>query len=115
MWIVLQIIINGLALWLAAYLVPGIVYSGNIVYLLFAGLVMGLVNILIKPVVTLLSLPLIILTLGLFYLVVNGLMLALVATLLPGLTVQGCMPAILGGIVIGVFNWVVRGLVFDRD
>ncbi len=115
MWIILQIIINGLALWLAAYLVPGIVYSGNVLYLLVAGLVMGLVNILIKPVVTLLSLPLIILTLGLFYLVVNGLMLALVATLLPGLTVQGCMPAILGGIVIGVFNWVVRGLVFDRD
>lgn len=115
MWIILQIIINGLALWLAAYLVPGIVYSGNVVYLLVAGLVMGLVNILVKPLVTLLSLPLIIVTLGLFYLVVNGLMLWLVAALLPGLSVQGCLPAILGGIVIGVFNWVVRGLVFDRD
>jgi putative membrane protein len=115
MWIVLQIIINGLALWLAAYLVPGIVYSGNVLYLLVAGLVMGLVNVLVKPLVTLLSLPLIILTLGLFYLVVNGLMLWLVAALLPGLSVQGCLPAILGGLVIGVFNWVVRGLVFDRD
>ncbi|MCB1055015.1 MAG: phage holin family protein [Acidobacteria bacterium] len=114
MWIIVQIVINAAALWLAAYLVPGVTYTGNVVYLLLAGLVMGLVNLLVKPVVTLLSLPLIIVTLGLFYLVVNGLMLALVATLLQGLTVDGCMPAILGGLVIGVFNWVVRGLL-DRD
>ena len=79
MWIIVQIVINAAALWLAAYLVPGVTYTGNVVYLLLAGLVMGLVNLLVKPVVTLLSLPLIIVTLGLFYLVVNGLMLALVA------------------------------------
>lgn len=115
MWIVLQIVINAAALWLAAYLVPGITYTGNVWYLFLAGLVMGVINLVIKPVVTLLSLPLIVLTLGLFYLAVNGLMLALAATLLNGLTVDGCMPAILGGIVIGLFNWVVRGLVFDRD
>lgn len=114
MWMVLQIVLNALALWLAATLVPGVVYTGNVLYLLFAGLVMGLVNLLVKPVVTLLSLPFIILTLGLFYLVINGLMLWLVAVLLPGLSVDGCLPAILGGLVIGLFNWVVRGLVLDR-
>ena len=52
--------------------------------------------------------PLIILTLGLFYLAVNGLMLYLAAALLDGLTIQGCLPAILGAIVLGLFNWAVR-------
>ena len=78
-----------------------------------AGLVMGLVNLLVKPLVTLLSLPFIVLTLGLFFLVINGLMLYLAAFLLSGLTVEGCLPAILGGMVLALFNWLIRGL--DRQ
>ena len=101
-----QVLLNAVALLLASYLVPGIVYHGN-------GL-LGLVNLLVKPLVTLLSLPLIVLTLGLFYLAVNGLMLLLAAWLVPGLEVQGCLPAILGGVVIGLFNWVVRAFAKDE-
>jgi putative membrane protein len=104
----LQIVLNGLGLLLAAHLVPGIHYQGGLLYLLLAGLVIGLINLLVKPLVTLLSLPLIILTLGLFYLAVNGLMLYLAAGLLSGLSIDGCLPAILGGLVMGLFNWAVR-------
>ena len=75
-----------------------------------AGLVLGLVNLIVKPIVSFFSFPLILLTLGLFYLVINGLMLYLAAFLLDGLRVDGCLPAILGGLVIAAFNWVVRAL-----
>lgn len=108
--ILTQILLNGLGILIAAWLVPGIRYEGGLVYLLLVGLVIGLINLLVKPAVLLLSLPLIVLSLGLFYFVVSGLMLALAATLLPGLTVDGCGAAILGGIVMALFNWLVRGL-----
>ena len=103
-----QIALNGVAVLIAAYLVPGIVYSGGLPQLLLVGLALGVVNLIVKPVVSLLSLPLIMLTLGLFYLVINGLMLYLVAWLIPDLQVQGCGAAILGGLVIALFNWVTR-------
>jgi putative membrane protein len=102
-----QIVLNAAGLWLAANLVPGIHYRGSVPYLLLAGLVIGLLNLLVKPLVTLLSLPLIVLTLGIFYLAINGLMLYLAAALLHGLTIDGCLPALLGGLVMGLFNWLV--------
>jgi putative membrane protein len=109
----LQIALNGVAVLIAAYLVPGIVYTGSLPYLLLVGLVMGLVNLIVKPIVTFFSLPLILVTLGLFYLVINGLMLYVAASLLDGLQVHGCGAAILGGLVIAVFNWLVRA--FTKD
>jgi putative membrane protein len=109
---ILQVALNGVAILLAAYLVPGVHYEGGWLYLLLAGLVIGLINLLVKPLVSLLSLPLVIVTLGLFYLVINGAMFWLAAWLLSGLTVDGCLPAIGGGLVIALFNWVVRAL-FD--
>ena len=110
MRILAQLLLNGFARLAAATFVPGIEYQGGVLYLLLAGLVLGLVNLLVKPLVTLLSLPLIVLTLGLFYLVINALMIYLVALLLVGFQVDGCLPALLGGLVLGVFNWLVRGI-----
>jgi putative membrane protein len=104
----LQIVLNGVAVLIAAYLIPGIVYTGSLPYLLLVGLVIGLLNLLVKPILTFFSLPLIVVTLGLFYLVINGLMLWLAASFLDGLEVEGCLPAVLGGAVLAVFNWLVR-------
>jgi len=105
----LQIVLNGVAVLVAAYLVPGITYTGSLPALLLVGLVVGLVNLIVKPVVTLFSLPLIVLTLGLFYLLINGLMLYIAAWLLPHhLEVHGCGAAILGGLVVALVNWLVR-------
>jgi putative membrane protein len=105
----LQIVLNGVAVLVAAYLVPGIDYTGSLAALLLVGLVVGLVNLVVKPIVTLLSLPLIAVTLGLFYLVINGLMLYVAAWLLPHhLHVRGCGAAILGGVVVALVNWAVR-------
>ncbi len=110
---VVQVIANSAAVVLAAHFIPGISYHGGLLYLLLVGLVIGLINLLVKPVVTFLSCPLIVLTLGLFYLVINGLMLALAAFFLEGLTIAGFLPAILGGIVLALVNWLARALLLD--
>ena len=108
MKLLVQVLLNGIALLVAANIVPGIHWQGGVLYLFLAGLVFGLINLLVKPVVTILSIPLIVVTLGLFFLVVNALMLGLAAWLLDGLAVDGWVPALAGGIVIALFNWVVR-------
>lgn len=109
-----QVVVNGLAVWLAAELVPGIIYTGDVLYLLLAGLVIGLLNLLVKPIVTFFSFPFILITLGLFYLVINGLILLLADAFLDQLAVEGCLPAILGGFIIALCNWLVRAAL-DRD
>ena len=108
--ILLQILLNGLGVMLAAYIVPGVHYAGSWPYLLLVGLVIGLINLLVRPLVTFLSLPALLLTLGLFYLVINGALFYLASLVLDHLTVDGFWAAILGGLVLAVFNWLLRGV-----
>lgn len=110
-----HVVVNGLGIWLIAWLVPGIHYEGGLWYLLLTGLVIGLLNVLVKPVVTLFALPLILLTLGLFYLAINGILLALAGWLLAGLTIDGCGAALIGGVVMGLYNWMTGALLFGRE
>jgi putative membrane protein len=93
---------------LAAYLVPG-VRIGSLGALLAGALVLGLVNALVRPLLTLLTLPITLLTLGLFYLVVNGLSFGLAAWLVPGFSSSGLWPSILGALVVSLCSWVVGG------
>lgn len=109
----IQILLNGLAILLVARVVPGIHYSGDWVYLLLTGVVVGLLNLTIKPLVTVLSLPFIVLSLGLFFIVINAFILYAASWFLGGLTIDGCGAALLGGLVIALFNWVVRA--FDKE
>jgi putative membrane protein len=111
----LQVALNGVAVLIAAKLIPGIVYTGSLPYLLVVGLVLGLINLLVKPIVSFFSFPLILVTLGLFYLVINGAMLYLADALLDELRIDGCLPAILGGLVIALFNWIVRAFTPERE
>ena len=103
--LILRALIGALGLYLAAQLVAGIHYD-NLTTLLIAAVGLGIVNAILRPVVLLLTLPLTILTLGLWLLVVNAAMLGLIAYLLPGLTVSGLIPAVLGSIVISVVSWI---------
>jgi putative membrane protein len=111
---ILQVLANAAALYLAARVVPGISYEGGPIYLVLAGLVLGLINLLVKPVVSFLSCPLIFLTLGLFYLVINALMLKLADFFLSGLKVEGFLAAILGGCIIAFVNWMLRAFTSDK-
>jgi putative membrane protein len=105
----IHLVVVAVALWVAAYLVPGIGFRSTTT-LLLAALVLGLVNALVRPVLFLLTLPITILTLGLFYLVVNGLAFALTAALVPGFTVTSFTSAILGALVVSLISWVLGSI-----
>jgi putative membrane protein len=79
--------------------------------LIIAALLLGIVNAVIRPVILILTLPLTVLTLGLFILVVNGISLSLVAWVLPGFHVAGLGAAILGSVVVGLTSWLATHFV----
>ncbi len=106
--------ITAVALAAAAHLVPGI-HVASLPPLLLAALVLGLVNAFVKPVLVILTLPITILTLGLFYLVVNGIAFALAAALVPGFSVDSLGAAIIGALVVGVISWILGWLLRPRS
>lgn len=106
---IIKVIIAAVALWIADWLIAGIEADGWVT-LLIAGLLLGLVNAFVRPIVTILTLPLTLITLGLFLLVVNAAMIGLVGLLLPGFQVDGFWPAILAAIVTGVVSWIGQAL-----
>ena len=105
-----RLLITALGLWVADQLLPGIVITGTGA-LIVSALVLGVVNALIRPILFFLTLPLTVLTLGLFVLIVNGISLALVAWLVPGFHVAGLLSATLGAIIVGLTGWVVSAFV----
>jgi putative membrane protein len=108
-----RLVVNAVAVFLAANLVPGIRITSPAVALL-AGLILGFVNAVIKPVLFFLTLPFTILTLGLFIFVVNAICLALVAWAVPGFTIHGFAAALMGALVISAVSWLLNALVADR-
>jgi putative membrane protein len=107
MKILLTIVANAVALWATTQLVSGISWSGDLVQLLVAGALFGLLNLIVRPIVMLLSLPLLVVSLGLFYFVLNGLLLWGFSKLMPGYSVNGLWAGILGSLVIMVVNWLI--------
>jgi len=110
---VIRILINAAALWVADQLVDGIELSGSIWAILLVALVFGVVNAVLKPVLKLLSLPVLILTLGLFAFVINAALLGLTAALMDNLTVDGFWSAVLGGLIIAVVSAVLSRVLPD--
>ena len=110
MKILLSIVANALALYATAYVVPGITFGGTWVQLLVAGAIFGLLNLIVRPIALLLSLPVLVLSLGLFYFVLNGLLLWGFSQFMPGYHVSGLWAGILGSLVIMVVNWIVHAL-----
>jgi len=105
-----RLIITALGLWAAATIVGGFSIDG-VGSLVVAALLLGFVNAVVRPIVFLLTLPLTILTLGLFILVVNGISLALVAWLIPGVTVAGLLAATLASLVVSATSWFASAFV----
>ena len=109
MRILFALVGNALAL-LATTFVPGITFKGDFVSLLVAGAILGLFNLIVRPLAMLLSLPLLILTLGLFYFVLNALLLWVASLIIPGYAIARFVPALIGSLVIAVVNWVLGAL-----
>lgn len=105
----LQWLVSGLAIIITAYLLPGVRVTGFFAALITA-LILGLINAFIRPVLILLTLPLNILTLGLFTLVINALLIMLAAAIIPGFSVQGFWWALLFGLVLAVIGYVLGAI-----
>jgi putative membrane protein len=107
----LQWLVSGLAIIITAYLLPGVKVTGFFAALVTA-LILGLINAFIWPLLILLTLPLNILTLGLFTLVINALLILLAAAIVPGFSVQGFWWALLFGLVLAVISYALGTIAF---
>lgn len=103
-----------LGLWIAAGLFGGINYGSSMFVIILAGLVLALVNTVIKPIVVILSLPAILFSLGLFMVIINGLMVSIVSMLYPDLYVSSFASAVLAGMVIGLVNYLVTTILEEK-
>ncbi len=111
---VIRLFVTAAALSAAAYLVPGIELTGGIGDALVVAFVFGAVNALLKPFAMLLSLPFLILTLGLFTFLVNAAMLMITAGLTDALEVSGLWPAMVGSLVVSVVSTFLGGMLKDE-
>lgn len=115
----IRLLVNAIAIWAAVELVPGLNYEGTPTSLLIVALVFGVVNALVRPLLLLLTCPFIILTLGLFVLVVNTVMLSLTVWLSGiwdlGLTSTGFWATFLGALVISIVSSVINLLIKDEN
>jgi putative membrane protein len=113
----IRLLVNAAALWVATRVVPGVSFGGGALPFLGVALVFGVVNAIIRPVLKILTFPLILVTLGLFALVVNGLMLwltsSLSASLGLGFHVSGFWPAFWGAIVVSLTSLILSMLIHD--
>ena len=104
-------LLSALALWLVARMVPGIELRG-FGDALIATIVIAVVNFFVGPILRFFSFPLTILTLGLFLIVINALLLKLASMLSPGFRIRGFFPAVIGSVVLSILEWLLRHLVF---
>lgn len=110
----LPLLINGLFIFVAARFLPG-VFVESYLAAIITGLVLGLVNLIIKPIITLLTLPITIVTFGIFLLFINGGMVLLVDWLIPGFGVEGIGSAILFSLVLAFLNLLIGNSTYIKE
>ena len=110
----LRLLLNGLAIMVAAWFVPGVRLTGAVPAIV-AGIILGFVNALVRPVLLLLTLPFTLLTLGLFIFIVNAVCFALTAALVPGFDLSGFFAAFFGALVVTMVSWLLNALLADNS
>jgi len=113
MGFLIRVLANALAILAAAYVLPGMEVSGGMA-LLAAGLVLALINAVVRPILLLLTLPITLVTLGLFLLVLNAFCLWLTSELVKGFEVHGFWPAVFGALFVSVVSWLLNGFLSDQ-
>ena len=111
---VLRALAAAAGFWVASRLVHG-VYIEGVTSLLLAGLVLGILNALVRPILTVLTFPLTIITLGLFLFVVNGVTVWLVTVFIHGVRIPGLWDAILTSVIISIITWVTSMVLRDGE
>jgi putative membrane protein len=107
MHLILRWALNTLALFVVVTVVPGFHYR-SLVSLAIAALILGLLNAIVRPILVFLTLPLTIVTLGLFLIVLNAVMLELTAFFAPGFRIDDFVAALIGAIVLGIISWITN-------
>lgn len=110
---ILRFLLSGLAVLITGYLLPG-VYVEHFGYALLVAVVLSVVNVLVKPILVIFTIPITILTLGLFLLVINALMIMLVDTLTPGFRVDGFWWALAFSLILSLINGIFGGLIDEK-
>lgn len=110
---IIRLLVVALGLWLASALVPGIAVQG-VGTVLGAALLLGIVNAVVRPLLVILTLPITVMTLGLFLLIINAAMLGLVAWMFDDFTIAGFGSALLGAIVVSVTGWLASYFIGPR-
>ncbi len=115
--LLIRLVVNAIALWVAVQIVPGLTYEGGPVALIVIALIFGVINALVRPILLLLTCPLVMLTLGLFILVVNTAMLWLTIQIAGslGLSADGFLAIFLGSVIISIVSAVLNIFVKDDD
>lgn len=103
-------LISGLALYIAGNIIPGI-YISTLEATLIAAIILGVINAFIKPIILIFTLPINLLTLGLFTFVINGFVLMITASLVSGFEVRSLLDAIIGAVIISFANMIMRDIV----
>ena len=111
---IVKFLLSGLAVVLTAYLLPG-VHVEHYGYALLAALLISLSNVIVKPVLIILTIPITILTLGLFLLVINALIILLVEWLVPGFSVDGFWWALAFSLILSIFNSMFSDLTKEQE
>lgn len=113
--VIIQIFANSLAILAADWLVPGFVFRGDWQDLFFAGAILGIVNSFVRPIIKLLAFPVIILTLGLFAIIINIAMLYFAASLIPSLVISNLWAAFWAVLIISIVNSLVTHIFKPKD
>lgn len=108
-WLMLTV-----AIMAAAYLLPGIEITGGIFSAFSAAAILGILNALLRPLLLLLTLPLNILSLGLFTFVINALMLMMASGVISGFHIAGFWSAVFGSLIIGIVSWLLTSMINDQ-
>ncbi len=110
---VLRTLITAVGLWIAAAIVPSMGFTSGWI-LLWAALLLGVVNAFVRPLLIFLTLPITILSLGIFLLVINAAMLGLVAAMLGGFTLGGFFPAVFASVIVSLVSWFASSFIGPR-
>ena len=114
MGFIIKILVTAVAVYLAAYLLPGVTIT-DIKTTIIVALVLALLNTFIKPILVILTIPITLLTLGLFLLIINALMVKWAAGLVDGFQVDGWLSALLVSIIVTVVSYILNAFIGDRD
>ncbi|HWI93587.1 MAG TPA: phage holin family protein [Flavisolibacter sp.] len=112
---IVKLLVTALAVWVAAYVLPGVHLENDAKTIIIVALVLALLNAIVKPILIILTIPVTIVTLGLFLLVINALMVVWTSKLVDGFKVDGWLTALFFSLIVSVVSYILHSIAKDRS